>query len=125
MQSISRRRQTSYFLQVWRSPNGVDRLLSYMFTRDPSPAHGRRHSTGSDRSAHRSVRRLGRYRDVVSALSQLPPTTPSASSLAQLEALHPVADSLPPLPPPAPLAPEVTCTHILRAFRSFPRGTAG
>ena len=125
--NMYQRRQISHFLQVWRTPNGVYRLLSFLLSRDPSSAHGRHYSAASARSAQRSLRlaRLGRYRDAVSCLSQLPPTTPSATSLAQLEALHPVAPSLPPLSPPASSAPEVSRAHILRALRSFPRGSAG
>ena len=124
---LCQRRQSSHFLQVWRSPDGVYRLLSWLLSRNPSAGHARRLPVGSARGARRSLHlaRLGRYRDAVSALSQIPPVTPSDASLAQLEALHPSAAGLPPLSPPASDAPEVSCAHIIHAIRSFPRGSAG
>ena len=119
--TLCQRRQSSHFLQVWRSPDGVYRLLSFLLSTNPPTAHARRRSAGPACGARRSLylARMGRYRDAVAALSQPPPITPSDTSLSQLEALHPPAASLP------PLSPEVSSAHVIHDIRSFPRGSAG
>ena len=85
-------------------------------------------SQRQDLQARRSLRlaALGRYNDAVAALSQSPPTDPSATTCAQLESLHPTADSIPDVPPRTPCTIScISSAHILRAISSPPRGSTG
>ena len=121
-------RKVEHFLNVWKEPQGMFRLISHVMERPLMPTRPHTQSQRQDHQVRRSLRlaALGRYKDVVVELSQSPPAEPSATTCAQLESLHPSADSIPAVPPRTPSTiARVPSAHILRAISSFPRGSLG
>ena len=98
MRSISESCQTSYFLHVWLSPNGVCRILPTCVPATlPLPTVA---ANGRGQIA------------VLTAVCAWP-------GLAGTETQYMHSQIIP------PPAPEVTCAHILHTFRSFPPCSAG
>ena len=97
-----------------------------MLARVPPPASCRHRQSGQNRHARRSmhVACLGRYFDAISALLQVPPTTPSITSLAQLQPLPLTAHSMLLLHQPTFDPPVVNSAHLLCAILSSSRGSA-
>ena len=80
--SLCERRQLCHFLQVWREPFGIFRLVSYL--RDlPGPSPRRSAVSGARPRRSQRLARLGRFRDAVSALSPSTPVNPTLLFIEQ------------------------------------------